>query len=166
MENPNLNIALKEAGKLIKTKLRTAAINKGHKATEKLDKSFRYNVVANELDVFSEEYAKSISYGIKDLDPTYSRSSRAFRESIIEWAKAKGITPRDRKTGRFITYMSMASAIAVGIRRRGISERFKYRGSGFIEEVKKQMQGEIMDIITQGYKKDLIEQLNKMKKDI
>ncbi len=166
MENPNLNIALEEAGKLIKTKLRIAAINKGHKATEKLDKSFRYNVVANELDVFSEEYAKSISYGIKDLDPTYSRSSKAFRESIIEWAKAKGIAPRDRKTGRFITYMSMASAIAVGIRRRGISERFKYRGSGFIEEVKKQMQGEIMDIITQGYKKDLIEQLNKMKKDI
>jgi hypothetical protein len=164
MNNDNLNNALKNAGKLIKNKLRVAALNKGHKATGKLDKSFDFSVVAQKLDIFSKEYAKAVSEGI-EKDSRYNKSSTAFRNSLIEWAKAKGIAPRDKKTGKFITYMKMASAMAIGIRRNGISKRFQYRGSGFIKEVENQMQSEIINIINEGYKKDLINQLNKINKE-
>ena len=60
--------------------------------------------------------------------------------------------------------MSMANAMAISIRRRGISKRFGYKGSGFIQEVKKSMESKISNIILEGYKKDLQEQLNKINK--
>ena len=64
MENKHLNEALNEAGKLIKTKLRVAASEDGFKASGRLDKSFDYSVVANELQVKAEKYAGALSEGI------------------------------------------------------------------------------------------------------
>ena len=64
MENKHLNEALNEAGKLIKSKLRVAASEDGFKASGRLDKSFDYSVVANELQVKAEKYAGALSEGI------------------------------------------------------------------------------------------------------
>jgi hypothetical protein len=163
MENKHLNEALNEAGKLIKSKLRVAASEDGFKATGKLDKSFYYSVVANELQVKAEKYAGALSEGISK-DANYNKSSDEFRKSIIDWAKKKGITPKRSKKGRFTSYMSMANAIAISIRRKGISERFGYKGSGFIQEVKNSMEKKITSIIEEGYKKDLLAELDKIKK--
>lgn len=159
MENKYLNEALQEAGKLIKSKLRVAASDDGFKASGKLDKSFDYSVVANELQIKAERYAGALSEGISK-DANYNKSSDEFRKSIIDWAKKRGIRPKRNKKGRFTSYMSMANAIAISIRRKGISKRFGYKGSGFIKTVKKEMESKITDIIFQGYKKDLKEQLN------
>jgi len=160
MNNKHLNEALNEAGKLIKSKLRVAASEDGFKASGKLDKSFDYSVVANELQVKAEKYAGALSEGISK-DANYNKSSDEFRKSIIDWAKKKGITPKRSKKGRFTSYMSMANAIAISIRRKGISERFGYKGSGFITQVKNSMEKKLTDMILEGYKKDLIEQINK-----
>tara|TARA_R100000951_G_scaffold58653_1_gene49312 strand:+ start:1518 stop:2000 length:483 start_codon:yes stop_codon:yes gene_type:complete len=160
MENKHLNEALNEAGKLIKSKLRVAASEDGFKATGRLDKSFDYSVVANELQVKAEKYAGALSEGIS-TDSSYNKSSDEFRKSIIDWAKKKGITPKRSKKGRFTSYMSMANAIAMSIRRKGISKRFGYKGSGFITQVKSSMEKKLTSIILEGYKKDLIEQINK-----
>jgi hypothetical protein len=163
MENVHLNTALNEAGKLIKEKLKSAASADGFKASGELDKSFGYSAAANELSVFASKYAGALSGGIKTRKDA-NKSSEEFRNSIIKWAKSKGITPRRNKKGRFTSYMSMANAMAISIRRRGISERFGYKGSGFIQEVKKSMEGKITNMILEGYKKDLQEQLDKIKK--
>ena len=163
MENVHLNTALNEAGKLIKEKLKSAASADGFKASGELDKSFGYSAAANELSVFASKYAGALSGGIKTRKDA-NKSSEEFRNSIIKWAKSKGITPRRNKKGRFTSYMSMANAMAISIRRRGISERFGYKGSGFIQEVKKSMESKITNMILEGYKKDLQEQLNKINK--
>jgi hypothetical protein len=160
MENKHLNKALNEAGKLIKTKLRVAASEDGFKASGRLDKSFDYSVVANELQVKAEKYAGALSEGVS-TDSSYNKSSDEFRKSIIDWAKKKGITPKRSKKGRFTSYMSMANAIAVSIRRKGISKRFGYKGSGFITQVKNSMEKKLTSMILEGYKKDLLEQINK-----
>tara|TARA_R110002074_G_scaffold400820_1_gene597149 strand:+ start:3879 stop:4370 length:492 start_codon:yes stop_codon:yes gene_type:complete len=163
MENVHLNTALKEAGKLIKKKLKSAAASDGFKASGELNKSFSYTAAANELSVFASKYAGALSEGVKTRKDA-NKSSEEFRNSIIKWAKSRGITPRRNKKGRFTSYMSMANAIAISIRRRGISKRFGYKGSGFIQEVKKSMESKISNIILEGYKKDLKEQLNKINK--
>jgi len=160
MENKHLNEALNEAGKLIKRKLRVAASEDGFKASGKLDKSFDYSVVANELQVKAEKYAGALSEGVS-TDSSYNKSSDEFRKSIIDWAKKKGITPKRSKKGRFTSYMSMANAIAMSIRRKGISKRFGYKGSGFITQVKSSMEKKLTSMILEGYKKDLLEQINK-----
>ena len=163
MEGDNLKLALRDAGKLIRKKLKTEASKDGFKASGKLNKSFRYRVIANELHIYAEQYAGALSGGIKTRKDA-NKSSEEFRNSIIKWAKSKGITPRRNKKGRFTSYMSMANAMAISIRRRGISKRFGYKGSGFIQEVKKSMESKISNIILEGYKKDLQEQLNKINK--
>lgn len=164
MENKYLNEALNQAGELIKNKFKVAAVNDGFKATGNLDKSFDYSVVANELKVMSERYAGALSGGIKTRKDA-NKSSEEFRNSIIKWAKSKGITPRRNKKGRFNSYMSMANAMAISIRREGISKRFGYKGSGFIQEVKSSMEKKITSIIEEGYKKDLEVQLSKINKN-
>ena len=162
MEGDNLKLALRDAGKLIRKKLKTEASKDGFKASGKLNKSFRYRVIANELHIYAEQYAGALSGGIKTRKDA-NKSSEEFRNSIIKWARYKGITPKRDKKGRFTSYMSMANAIAISIKRRGISERFGYKGSGFVDRVKTEMTSEITDIIQKGFKKDLLDNLNKVK---
>ena len=167
MENKHLNEALNEAGKLIKAKLKVQASNDGFKATGKLDKSFDYSVVANELQVMSERYAGALSEGISTGGSGNKDEFDKMKLNIIKWAKIKGIRPQVRdKKGRFQkvtdrTWKSLGFVLARSIRKKGISKRFGYKGSGFIQEVKNSMEKKITSIITEGYKKDLLEQLNK-----
>ena len=163
MEGKNLKLALREVGKLIRKKLKSGAKKDGFKATGDLDKSFRYRVIKNELHLFGEEYANALSKGVKK-DSNYNKSSDKFREDIIKWARAKGIRPKRDKKGRFTSFMSMANAIAISVRRRGISKRFGYKGSGFVQMVKEQTQKEIVEILSAGYKKDILAELDKIKK--
>ena len=177
MENKHLNEALNEAGKFINERFRNEARDKGHVANNNLDKSFKYTVVANELKFFSEEYAKAISGGIKKK----GKYSREMSGKLIKWAKAKGLRPQFRdKKGRFqkVTNRSwrnlgfvLARSIAGESNARnpknpkgGISKRFGYKGSGFITQVKSSMEKKLTSMILEGYKKDLQEQLDKIKK--
>ena len=168
MEGDNTKLALKEVGKLIKAKLRQGAKDDDFTASGKLDKSFRYRVIANELYIYGEQYANALSKGVK-TDKSYNKVGEAFTNSIISWAKSKGMRPyRRNKSGQFrpvkdYSYKSMAIAIAKSIRRKGISERFGYKGSGFMETVKNDMKEQIKTILKAGYKKDVMEQLDELK---
>ncbi len=162
MEGENLKLALREVGKLIRKNLKQEAKNDKFKASGDLDRSFRYRVEDNELYIFGEQYANALSNGIK-TDKTYNKSSEQFRKSIIDWAKSKGITPRRDKKGRFTSYMSMANAITKSIRRKGISERFGYKGSGFIKRVQEETKEQIKTILKEGYRKDILLSLDKLK---
>ena len=167
MENKHLNEALNEAGKLIKSKLRVAASEDGFKATGRLDKSFDYSVVANELQVKAEKYAGALSEGISTGGSGNKAEFEKMQLNIIQWAKAKGIRPQVRdKKGRFQkvtdrTWKSLGYVLSRSIRRKGISKRFGYKGSGFITQVKSSMEKKLTSMILEGYKKDLLEQINK-----
>jgi len=167
MENKHLNEALNEAGKLIKSKLRVAASEDGFKASGKLDKSFDYSVVANELQVKAEKYAGALSEGISTGGRGSKEEFEKMQLNIIQWAKAKGIRPQVRdKKGRFQkvtdrTWKSLGYVLSRSIRRKGISKRFGYKGSGFITQVKSSMEKKLTSMILEGYKKDLLEQINK-----
>ena len=170
MENKHLNEALSEAGKLIKTKLRVAASEDGFKASGRLDKSFDYSVVANELQVKAEKYAGALSEGISTGGRGNKAEFEKMQRNIIQWAKMKGIRPQVRdKKGRFTkvtdrTWKSLGYVLSRSIRRKGISKRFGYKGSGFIQTVKEQTEKQIMDIISAGFKKDMLAQLDTIKK--
>jgi folate-dependent tRNA-U54 methylase TrmFO/GidA len=167
MENKHLNEALNEAGKLIKSKLRVAASDDGFKASGRLDKSFDYSVVANELQVKAEKYAGALSEGISTNGSGDKADFERMQLNIIKWAKTKGIRPQVRdKKGRFQkvtdrTWKSLGYVLSRSIRRKGISKRFGYKGSGFITQVKSSMEKKLTSMILEGYKKDLIEQINK-----
>lgn len=167
MENRHLNEALHEAGKLIKSKLRVAASEDGFKASGKLDKSFDYSVVANDLQIMSEKYAGALSEGISTNGSGDKAEFEKMQINIIKWAKIKGIRPQVRdKKGRFQkvtdrTWKSLGYVLSRSIRRKGISKRFGYKGSGFITQVKSSMEKKLTSMILEGYKKDLLEQINK-----
>lgn len=159
MENENLNEGLEQVGKLIVNKLKVLAEEDKFVANGDLIRSFRYETTANNLAIFSAKYARALSDGISKKDPNYSEVSEKFKNNIKQWAKAKGITPRDKK-GRFVkikdyTFNSMYIAIAKSIRKRGISKRFEYQGSGFFQTMEDQLKEQIRTILSESYKKDL-----------
>ena len=170
MKGENLKLALKDVGKLIKSKLKYEAKADGFNASGKLDKSFRYRVIKNELHLFGEEYANALSKGISTGGNGNKAEFEKMQRNIIQWAKIKGIRPqiRDRK-GRFTkvtdrTWKSLGYVLSRSIRRKGISKRFGYKGSGFIQTVKEQTEKQIIEIISTGYKKDILAQLDTIKK--
>jgi hypothetical protein len=166
MEGENLKLALREVGKLIRKNLKQEAKNDKFKASGKLDSSFKYRVKDNELYIFGEQYANALSDGIKNKSNSKGVSPK-FVDSILDWMKHKGIQPRDRK-GRYVsiksyTNRSIANAIARGIKKNGISKRFGYKGSGFIQAVQEETKEEIKRILKEGYRKDIAAQLKTLK---
>ncbi len=170
MEGTNLKASLKEVGKLIKGKLKSGAKEDGFNATGNLDKSFRYRVIENELHLFGEEYANALSKGISTGGGGDKAEFEKMQLNIIEWAKIKGIRPQIRdKKGRFTkvtdrTWKSLGYVLARSIRRKGISKRFGYKGSGFMQTVKEQIRTEIKEILSEGFKKDILANLDTIKK--
>ena len=166
MEGENLKLALREVGKLIRKNLKQEAKKDEFKASGDLDRSFRYRVEDNELYLFGEQYANALSDGIKNKSNSKGVSPK-FVDSILRWMKYRGIQPRDKK-GRYVeiksyTQRSIANAIARGIKKNGISKRFGYKGSGFVERVQEQTKEQIKTILKEGYRKDILLSLNKLK---
>ena len=166
MEGENLKLALREVGKLIRKNLKQEAKNDEFKASGELDRSFKYRVEDNELYIFGEQYANALSDGIKNRRNSKGVSPK-FVDSILNWMKDRGIQPRDRK-GRYVsiksyTNRSIANAIARGIKKNGISKRFEYKGSGFIKRVQEETKEQIKTILKEGYRKDILLSLDKLK---
>ena len=164
--NENVNKGLEEVGKLIVSKLKVVAKEDGFYATGELEKSFRYELAANELAIYSSKYARALSDGVTK-DGSYNKVGKEFQNSILKWAKQKGMRPVNRNSkGQFkkikdYHWNSMAIALAKGIRHNGISKRFGYKGSGFFDEMQEQLKDQIRSILSESYKKDLTIQIRK-----
>ena len=162
----NIDKGLEDVGKLIVSKLKVVAKEDGFYSSGELDKSFRYKLAANELAIYSSNYARALSDGVTK-DDAYNRVGKDFQSSILKWAKQKGMRPVNRNSkGQFkkikdYHWNSMAIALAKGIRRNGISKRFGYKGSGFFDEMQEQLKDQIRSILSESYKKDLIIQIRK-----
>ena len=179
MEGENLKLALREVGKLIRKNLKQGAKDDKFKASGKLDASFRYRVEDNELYIFGEQYANALSKGISTGGGSDSAGFERLQRNIIQWAKTKNIRPvfrlyvKDadgsyRPTGKFrkvyeSSWKSLGYVLARSIRKKGISERFGYKGSGFIQAVQEQTKEQIKTILKEGYRKDILLSLDKLK---
>ena len=156
----NLDKALKDVGENVVSEIKRLAIKRdGFRASGDLDRSISYEVKGNIVEVSALEYIGAISEGIK---------KRKFPNvhNIREWAKDRGISPRNSK-GRFIARTDanmnkLAFVIGRSISEKGISKRFGYQGSGFLEEIKKDVVKNVTDMIAEAYKLDIIVKLKEI----
>ena len=156
----NLNKALRDVGEDIVSEIKRLGITRDEfKASGRLEKSISYEVKGNIVEVSALEYIGAISEGIsKKKFPNVNR--------IREWAKDKGLQPRGAK-GRLLSrtdanMKSMAFVIARSMADKGISKRFGYQGSGFLEEIKKDVVTNVTDMIAEAYKLDIIVKLKEI----
>ena len=152
MEGENLKLALREVGKLIRKNLKQSAKDDKFSASGNLDKSFKYRVEKNELYIFGEQYANALSGGINKK----GKYSRDMADKLAKW-----------KSLGFVLAASIAGRSFAGEDAKnpngGISKRFEYKGSGFIEAVQKETKEQIKKMLKDAYKKDILEQLNTLK---
>lgn len=161
----NLDKALESVGKNIVAEVRKLAKKDKFHASDSLDKSISYKVKDNIVEISANKYIEAISGGIKKQNG----SNEAFNEKVAnikDWARDKGIQPRGRN-GKFIVRSDynmnkMAWAIAKKIANKGISKRFGYKGSGFLEEMQKDVVKNVTDMIAEAYKLDIIVKLNEI----
>ena len=155
----NLDKALESVGESIVAEVRKLAKKDNFQATDSLDKSISYKVKGNIVEVSANKYIGALSGGInKKKFPNVDR--------IKEWAKDKGLQPRDKK-GRFMArtdanMKKLAFVIGRSISQKGISKRFGYRGSGFLEEMQKNVVKNVTDMVAEAYKLDIIVKLKEI----
>lgn len=156
----DLTDELNDLGKLIVDEYKDLVRKDKFVASGDLEKSFRYDVDGNKLTISYLRYAEALFNGVK-TDPSYDKVSEKFRDSIIRWAKYKGMRPDARNSkGRFVSitdnhWHSMATAIGINIRRRGISKRFEYQGSGFELELREKKLKKVTEAIQDAYLKGI-----------
>tara|TARA_R110002153_G_scaffold5900_8_gene27293 strand:+ start:570 stop:1061 length:492 start_codon:yes stop_codon:yes gene_type:complete len=161
----NLDKALNAVGISVASEIKKLAKRDGFKASGDLDKSITYRVEGNVVVVEGNKYIEAISKGIKPQNG----SPAEFNEKVSrirKWAKTKGIQPRGRN-GKFIVASEhnlnkMAFAIARKIKNDGISKRFGYKGSGFLEEMEKNVIKNVTEMIAEAYKLDIIVKLKEI----
>ena len=155
----NLDKALNAIGISVASEIKKLAKKDGFDASGDLDKSITYKVEGNTVTVEGNKYIGAISGGInKKKFPNVDR--------IKQWAKDRGIQPRNKK-GRFVARTdanmnSLAFVIGKSISERGISKRFGYKGSGFLEEMEKNVVKNVTEMIAEAYKLDIIVKLKEI----
>tara|TARA_R110000796_G_scaffold230582_1_gene348251 strand:+ start:383 stop:859 length:477 start_codon:yes stop_codon:yes gene_type:complete len=156
----NLDKALREVGENVVSEIKRLAITRdGFKASGDLEKSISYEVKGNIVEISALEYIGAVSDGI-------SKKKFPNGYNILEWAKARGLQPRGAK-GRLLSrtdanMRSMAFVISRSIADKGISKRFGYQGSGFLEEIKKDVVDNVTEMIAEAYKLDIIVKLKEI----
>lgn len=154
----NLKEALDKVGESVVTELKKLAKRDEFYASGEMDKSFSYEVKGNIVEVSGLRYTEAISGGINNKKrPNIGR--------IKKWAKIKGIQPE--RNGKLLArtdanMLGLALAIAKTIEKEGISKRFGYKGSGFLEELKKNVVTNISEMIAEAYKLDIIVKLKEI----
>ena len=155
----NLDKALNAIGISVASEIKKLAKKDGFDASGDLDNSITYKVEGNTVTVEGNKYIGAISGGInKKKFPNVDR--------IKQWAKDRGIQPRNKK-GRFVARTdanmnSLAFVIGKSISERGISKRFGYKGSGFLEEMEKNVVKNVTEMIAEAYKLDIIVKLKEI----
>lgn len=155
----NLDKALHAIGISVASEIKKLAKRDKFEASGDLDKSITYKVDGNTVTVEGNKYIGAISSGI-------NRRKFPNVDRIKKWLKDRGIQPRNKK-GRFVARTdanmnSLAFIIGKSISERGISKRFGYKGSGFLEEMEKNVVKNVTEMIAEAYKLDIIVKLKEI----
>lgn len=79
--------------------------------------SIKYQVKNNVLDIIANDYAEYVDKG------RLANKKKVPIQSLIKWIQFNNIKPRNQKTGKFISNISMAFAIQTNIFKRGLVAR-------------------------------------------
>ena len=161
----NLDKALESVGESIVAEVRKLAKKDKFHATDSLDKSISYKIKGNIVEISANKYIEALSGGIKRQNGSKEDFNQKL-ENIKAWARTKGIQPRGRN-GKFVVRSEynmnkMAWAISKKIANSGISKRFGYKGSGFLEEMQKNVVKNVTDMVAEAYKLDIIVKLKEI----
>lgn len=157
----DLTDELNDLGKLIVDEYKDLVRKDKFVASGDLEESFKYDIDGDTVTISYLRYAEALFNGVKTR-PDANKVSKKFRDSIIRWAKYRGMRPKNARNskGRFVSitdnhWHSMATAIGIGIRRNGISKRFEYQGSGFELELRAKKLKKVTEAIQDAYLKGI-----------
>jgi len=166
MELINTTEALNEIAKDFKLRLIRDTKVKGLVASKNFVNSWEVDVVGSTIEVSnSSQHAQAALDG----NPKSNKAQPSSR-NISSWMRMKNIRPyMKQKNGstRFIkatesAYNRAGFAIAKAIREKGSIKRFGYKPSRLIEEVYAQVERKIGLEITEAFRKDLINEINRV----
>jgi hypothetical protein len=124
----NLEKAMDELGKEFVIELKRQIAASGKRATNTLINSINYKLNKEDknditITIIAEDYLKYVDQG---FGPAAGHSKgkmmsiNTIERKLVPWMKAVGIQPRNKKSGRFITYKSVGFLIARKIQKDGV----------------------------------------------
>jgi len=131
----------------IKDKIQSELADKKIDYTKQLSDSLKINNTAFGATLSAERY----------LPTAFSNVGRGpGRNPFIDpdWIRAKGIQPRDLRTGRFITFVSAAILISMKIGREGTDRHLGRREGVDIKNILKEEKPKLLKKLTLSFAKD------------
>ena len=124
----NLKRALDKFGKAVVQQSRTRLSKQKKNATKDLYSSLSYDTKVSknsfEMSFSMEDYGEYIDKGVNGINKKYnapfSYTTKAPPPNVFKkWSKARGIKPRDKTTGKFITHEAFGFIMSRHIFRNG-----------------------------------------------
>ena len=124
----NLKRALDKFGKAVVQQSRTRLSKQKKNATKDLYNSLSYDTKVSknsfEMSFSMEDYGEYIDKGVNGINKKYnapfSYTTKAPPPNVFKkWSKARGIKPRDKTTGKFITHEAFGFIMSRHIFRNG-----------------------------------------------
>ncbi len=170
--------ALNDFGKYVVQQSRSRLSKGKHNYTKELYNSLSYNIVEDEqgslIQFFMEEYGEYQDQGVKGVKKVYPESSKSpfsykptskligleYKTGVFsDWARYRGIQPRNKKSGRFGSYKTMGYILATLIKKKGI------RATGFFtksfELAVKRLPAELLETFTLDVESGIVLIINK-----
>jgi len=159
MDLSNLQSELVKYGTLLVEKYKAQLKIDGTYATGDTANSLKYIASNDNLQILASNVLEKIDKGTEP-------GERPEVSSILRWAKAKKVRPKDGE-GRFISVNNksmfwMAKNIADSIGEVGTIKRFNGAGSNIIDFVYQNQKEEMLNNIFAAYGRDVQEELNKI----
>ena len=144
--------AMLRLGKLLVSRFKEKMDVDGTVATGKLKDSFTKRMTGFDTNILGVEILAAKYVNVIDEGRGQGKTPPPYRP-IIEWMKAKGITPY--KGNKASDYKQAAASISKFIGEKGSIKRFGFKGSNFIDIVAKQYAYPEIQNILESYEKDL-----------
>ena len=156
--NQNLEQALKKVGVLYVEGVRKQLKRDDTHSSGNLAESIAYKVIDGSVDITMAKYGKAVEDGSNSARQGSKYVSKRFLDEIMEWMSGKSNIVASSRAEK----KSIANAIARGIKKNGIIQRFQ-GGSKMMDKVYSRLEKQIGEELSSAYMKDLKEQLNKIK---
>lgn len=159
--NKNLNKALKLVGEYYTEEVKSQLKRDGQYSSGNLANSVDYELESNAIEIVSNRYGEAVDQGSSPSKKGFGLVSRTFVNDILQWAKNKGISPKNGPATEG-NMRKMAYAIGRTIQRDGIIQGYGNTGSKVFDRVYARLEDRIEEDILEGYKKDIEEVLNEL----
>ncbi len=145
MELQNTEATFRRFAKQVQKKTRFRISRGKHRASGNLRKNTSFNVKVSKNSIelqykrpaYSDYQDRGVSGTEVKHDTPFSYKSKRPPSKVFEkWAKQKGIKPRNKETGRFITFKSFGFLVARKIFTKGIEPK-QFFTKSFKEEFQK-----------------------------